>query len=332
MQSLRHLAAFIQAAERGSFAAASDALGLTASGVSKSVAALEADLGVRLLQRSGKGVLLTDEGQRFMQRAKAIEDEYRNAQREVRPAGAAITGRLRVVLHHAPCRISLTPRLVEFCEQYPGIDLQAAIVDGYTDLEKAGADMGVVSGVPPEAPGLVARRLSRGATWTCASAGYLARAGRPRHPNDLQEHRALLMVSSEGRINNAWRYIKDDEELEIAVRPTLILNDGPALSACAVADKGIVYFPAVAMQPYVARGALVRILEDWASPGVPIFALIAPGRRSLPQVRAFMTFLEQHYRDQQSHVQQQGMAAIDSARPAPRSRGPVTFPPSNARR
>lgn len=332
MQSLRHLAAFIQAAERGSFAAASDALGLTPSGVSKSVAALEADLGVRLLQRSGRGVLLTEEGQRFMQRAKSIEGEYVAAQREVRPAGAAITGRLRVVLHHAPCRIALTPKLIEFCEQYPGIDLQAAIVDGYTDLERAGADVGVVSGVPPQTPGLIARRLSRGATWTCASAGYLARMGRPRHPSDLLEHRTLLLVSSEGRINDTWRYVKDGEEHAITVKPVLTLNDGPALSACAVADKGVVYFPAVAMQTYVVRGALVRILEDWSSPGVPIFALIAPGRRSLPQVRAFMAFLEQFYRDQQGNVQQQGMAAIDSARPAPRSRGPVVFPPSPRRR
>ncbi len=304
MKHLSHLPAFVQAAETGSFAAAGEAMGLTGSAVSKSVAALEQELGVPLFLRSTRGITLSGDGRRFLARCRealALLDQAREhasaAQREVR-------GVLRVLMHPMPGRGRVAAALPELLQRHPRLEVQLVFYEGYPGLEAAGADLAVLVGDPaldalgsgPTAS-LVTLPLAHNPQWVCAAPAYLRRRGEPQEPEDLLRHDCIAIVAPTGQPFAQWRLAGPQRLSTVAVTPRLAFNDGPACRAAAVAGHGLVRLPQIALQDQVARGELVRVLPDWYSAASSLCVIYPAASRRVPRLRVFIAWLQQLFAD-----------------------------------
>ena len=171
---------------RGSFVKGAELLGLTASGVSRAISRLEVRLGVRLLDRTTRSVMLTDEGRRFYEEAKphlaAIEDAAVLAS----GAASAVRGRLKVDIDPFFLPLVLAGRLGDFCDRYPELSIEFVSTEHLGDLVSEGIDLAIRFGQPRFST-LVARKLIEAPILTVASPKYIARHGRPKHPSDLVE-------------------------------------------------------------------------------------------------------------------------------------------------
>lgn len=296
MNHLRSIGVFVRTAELGSLSAAANALGLTPSAVSKSVAALEKALKVRLLMRGSRGIALTEEGRRFFERCRAVVGDLEAAERELTQSRATPRGRLRVLLHTTPARFRILPQLPRFLRQYPDLEVEVAISPGARSIEAEGIDVGVFIGDPPDSS-VVARRVADLQFVTCASPAYLARHGTPRHPGELEGHNCIEYLRPDGRTRREWTFERGGESVSIAVRGNLSMNDGQALVDVAAAGNGIVHVIAMTAERQVATGALVALLPEWTSAAPPIHVVYARGTTQSPRVRAFVDFVTPLFAD-----------------------------------
>jgi DNA-binding transcriptional LysR family regulator len=276
--------------ESGNFARAAKALGLTSSGVSRAVARLEMRLGVRLFDRTPRAVTLTDEGRRFHAQIGPLLAAIEEAADEVVGAAAAVRGRLRVNVDPWFARWVLAPGLSEFLTQYPALTLELVIRDTLGDLVREGFDAAVRFG-EPEASGLIVRKLMETRILTCAAPAYLARCGRPQHPQDLVRHECLLFRDPLTDRPFPWEFHRGGEVIEVNVSGRLVVNDlATKLNACA-AGHGISQSLALGLDPLLECGELVQILSDWAEERFPLYAYF-PSRHLPPaKVRAFLEFV-----------------------------------------
>ena len=290
MEHLRSISIFVRTAELGSFAAASTALGLTPSAVSKSIAALERGLKVQLLVRTTQGARLSDEGARFYQRCKAIVSELEAAEREAATARETARGRLRVMLHVTPARYRILPELPRFLREHPDLQLEVVISPGAKSVEAEGIDVGVFIGDPPDSR-LVARRVADLKFVTCASRAYLAQYGTPSHPRDLVHHNCIEYLRPDGRTRKEWTFERGGETHAVEVGGNLCINDGQALVDLAAAGNGIAHVIAMTAERSIAAGVLVPVLPDWSSDAPPIYMLFARGNSQTLRVRKFVEFI-----------------------------------------
>jgi DNA-binding transcriptional LysR family regulator len=304
MNHLKHLPAFVQAAERGSFAAAGEALALTGSAVSKAVALLEAELGVPLFVRSTRGIALTGDGREFLSRCKAALSALDHARDSVSASNRRVRGRLRVLMHPMPGRGRVAAALPELLAQHPELDVQLVFYEGYPGLEAAGADLALVVGDPElgdtlagPAANLVVLPLANSPQWICASPGYVERRGSPQRPEDLLEHPCIAIVAPNGQPVTRWRLSGPDRRCVIDIRPLVTYNDGPACRAAAMAGHGIVRLPKIALDHEVSSRQLVRLLPDWYSATAGLNLVFPGSARRVPRVRAFIGFLQRLFAD-----------------------------------
>lgn len=316
MENLRSIGVFVRVIETGSFAAAANALALTPSAVSKSIAALERSLSVRLLTRSAHGVTLTDEGARFYARCRTIVAELQAAEREIDGARSMPRGRLRVALHTSPAHSHIMPSLPRFLNSYPEVHLEVTLVAGAMSLDAKDFDVGVFLGDPPDSR-LVARRIGERCFRTVAARSYLEQYGAPRTPQELTAHNCLLHVQPNGRAQNVWSFHKADQRCDVEVGGNLSINDGARIREMALIGVGIARLPSNNADPLLAaQGDLVSLLTDWASDAPPVQLMYARGRGALPKVRAFADFVTGLFEDSQAN-------GGSVARGVPRARWPM---------
>ncbi|MFN9774208.1 MAG: LysR family transcriptional regulator [Burkholderiales bacterium] len=316
MENLRSIGVFVRAAELRSFAAAATVLGLTPSAVSKSVAALERSLGVRLLARTARGVALTEDGARFHARCRTIVAELQAAERELAGTRSVARGRLRVALHSSPANSHIVPNLPTFLHAYPEIQLDVSIVAGAMSLEARNFDVAVFLGDPPDS-NLIAHRIAERRFCTVAARSYLERHGTPRTPQELTQHNCVVHVLPNGRVQDVWSYRKGDHHCEIRVQGNLSINDGSWMRGMALAGLGIARLPSNNADPLLAtRDDLVWLLSDWSSDAPPVHLMYARGRGASPKVRAFAEFVTALFRDSE-------MTRYPAGRDRPRASWPM---------
>jgi LysR family transcriptional regulator for bpeEF and oprC len=300
MENLRSIGVFVRVAELRSFAAAAAVLGLTPSAVSKSIAALERSLGVRLLSRTARGVSMTEEGARFHARCRTIVAELQAAERELAGTRGVARGRLRVALHSSPANSHIVPNLPGFLHRYPEIQLDVSIVAGALSLEAANFDVAVFLGDPPDS-NLVARRIAERRFLTVAARSYLDRHGTPRTPQELAAHNCVVHVLPNGRAQDVWSYRRGDEHCEIRVRGNLSIDDGSWMRGMALAGLGIARLPSNNAAPLLAtRDDLEWLLADWSSEAPPVHLMYPRGRGASAKVRAFAEFVTALFGDPES--------------------------------
>jgi len=277
--------------EAGNFARAAEMLGLTPSGVSRAVARLEARVGIRLFDRSSRNVSLTEEGLRFHARVMPLLADLDDAATEAAGAAAVVRGRLRVSVDPWFARMVVAPELQRFMARYPLLSVDFA-TSNYREEMMAGMDVAVRFG-PPDASSLIARKLLETRVLTVAAPAYLARHGKPRSPQDLVNHEALLFRDPQTGLPFAWEFKRGGKAIEVKVVSRLVLDDpSVAISAC-VAGQGIFQSLAIGLSPLLSSGELVQVLPDWSE---EVYSLHAyhPSRHLPPaKVRAFLDFIQE---------------------------------------
>lgn len=288
---LSGLNVFVAVVEAGSFARAAETLGLTQSGVSRSIQRLEERLGVRLLERTSKTMRLTDEGRHFHREVIPLLSRLEEAADDATRSSTAVRGRLRVNADPTFARVVLAPCIGRFLAAHPELHLDLVIRDQIGDLVADGFDAAVRFG-EPEPSTLIARRLLQVRVLTCASPAYLAQHGRPRTPRDLAKgHECLLFRDPTTGAPFPWEFHRGRKRISVPVTGRLIVNDALThLEACR-AGFGVAQIIELGSAAHLASGELVNLFPDWSDELFPLYAYY-PSRHFLPaKARAFLDFL-----------------------------------------
>lgn len=286
------MTAFVRSVQLGGFSAAARALSLTPSAVSKLVTRLEAELGVRLLNRTTRKLSLTPEGAVYLERARRIVADIEEAEAEVAAYRRRPKGLLRLNVLVAFGRRQVIPALPRFLERYPDIEIDLELSDRRADL-LAEADLAIRLGDLGDAP-LVARKICDVQRVICAAPSYLARRGTPRRPEDLLSHRCLS-VSGFPELRR-WPFETRQGRRVIEVSGNVTANGGEALLELAVLGVGIVRLLDFVSQPEIAKGTLQPLLLDsHAAEPIALHAVYAPGRHRSPKITAMAEFLLENF-------------------------------------
>jgi DNA-binding transcriptional LysR family regulator len=282
---------FVQAAETRSFVAAGRILGISASGVGKSVTRLEESLGVRLFHRSTRSVTLTAEGEMFVERARRILAEFDAAQAELSEASAVPKGRLRVGL--PMIGEPFLPVLVEFQRCYPEIELDLDFDNRKVDVIEEGYDAVVRSG-DVEDSRLTSRRLGSFRMLLVGAPAYFERCGKPVHPRELAEHACIqFRIPKTGKLQ-VWQLRRDADEVEAQLSTTVTCNTNEARLCFALEGLGIAYMSDFTVRNALNDGLLVTVLDEYTTDHNTFQLLWPSGRHITPKLRAFIDFISQH--------------------------------------
>ena len=275
--------------EGGSFVKAAALIGLTDSGVSRSISRLETRLGVRLLDRTTRSVTLTDEGRRFYEEVKPHLNAIEDAAIVAAGAVSAVRGRLRIDIDPFVLPLVLAGRLGLFCERYPELAIDFVTRERVGDLVSDGIDLAIRFGQPRLAT-LVSRKLIEAPILTLASPRYLERYGKPKHPSDLIHHRCLQFVDPYTGRPFDWEFIRKKEAIEVATSGPLTFTDPKSMLEECVAGTGIAQIIGWGIKELLATGKLIDLFPDWHGERFPLFAF-HPSRNHPPaKVRAFVEF------------------------------------------
>ena len=285
--AVNDLEAVLAIARKGSFRAAAVDLGLSATALSHAIGKLEADLGVRLFNRTTRSVSLTEAGRLFVEQVGPTLQDMRSALEGVRAHRATPSGTIRINAAPFAAREIMSPLVVEFLRRYPDMTIDIVTEGRLVDVVADGFDLGVrVAGLVPS--DMIAVPLGRPQRYAVVgSPGYFERHGKPRVPPDLLRHICIRVRLPDGGLFR-WRFEKDGEIAQLDVRGPIILDEG-SLARIAVRESiGIGFFLEQDVLADIASGDLIRILDDWTPPS-PGLCLYYPGRRNLSAgMKAFL--------------------------------------------
>lgn len=301
MDELLKIRTLVQVVEAGSFSAAARHTNVSISAIARQVKALEEDLGVRLLNRTTRHQALTEAGAIYYDRARSILQQVERARRDASSFQKEVKGLLRVTLRVSAGTAVIVPALPRFLERHPELVVNVTLSDERVDLVANGVDVAVWLGHLDDS-GVIARRLAQTRRVVCGSPEYFARYGEPRQPADLMSHNCILYTST--HYARFWRFTRDDERSEIPVRGSLESPDAPVLMSCALSGLGLVLVPDWMARRPIAEGRLRAVLGDYiASPNdydAALYAVYPHSRGLSPKARAFVDFLLELFRDQET--------------------------------
>ena len=297
MDRLATLSLFTRIVETGSFSRAAAGLDIPRPTATNAIKALETRLGVRLLERTTRQVRPTLDGQAFYDRCVHVLGELDDAEATLRQVASRPRGTLRVDLHGTHATQVVLPRINDFHDRYPDIALVVSSGDRLVDLVREGVDCVIRAGTPRDSS-LVARPLARMPQILCASPGYLARAGTPRHPSDLAEHQMVKFFSSAGAATSYPLTLRVDGEWRDFLLPGWVsVNDAENNVVCALQGCGIVQLPRFHVEAELRAGRLVEVLGEFASPALPLWAMYPYRTHLSPRVRVFVDWVRQLYEE-----------------------------------
>jgi DNA-binding transcriptional LysR family regulator len=284
--------AFAQAARRGSFAEAARDLGSSPSAVAKSVARLEAGLGVKLFHRTTRRVSLTDDGERLFRRCERVLAEVEDLQAEAAGVRAQPSGTLRIDLPITYGRRIVMPLLARMVHQHPALRLDVRLHDSYADVVREGLDVAVRVGALRDSS-LVARRIDSQQLIVVASPQYLDRHGTPGRIEDLARHSAILFRQPSSGRNRPWQLRQGRRQVELHPEHRAQVNDGEGMVAAAVASLGLAQIPDYMATDELARGVLVEVMATHRPAAMPISAVMPSSRLMPPRVKVLLETLEE---------------------------------------
>ncbi len=287
---------FCRAAEAGNLTQAAKLLNITKSVASRRLQALEAELGVRLLARTTRGVTLTDEGSRFFERCQRILEDLEDAAQAARGTEGRLIGRLRLAAPRALTDLRLAKAFSDFAKHHPDLTMEMNLTDERVDLTGGGYDVGLRVALDLTEASLVARKIARVPYAVVASPDYLKSRGRPSDPTDLVHHTAIFYSNLSA--SKQWTFEMPDGPLSVRVTGQVITNSGIMQTEAACAGLGISILPRFFVSEAIAAGRLEEVLSDCPHRPSHLYALY-PERRLLPQkVRAFIDYLADWFKGQ----------------------------------
>lgn len=289
---LNGMSVFAAVVDGGSFAAAGEALDMSPPGVSRAIARLEARLGIRLFNRTTRSVNLTDEGRRFHAQVLPLLAGLEEAATSAAQGATTVRGRLRVNMDPLFSRLMLGPRLGEFMDAHPQLELELVTRDQLGDIVADGFDLAIRFGEPPVS-GLVARKLLDTRILTVAAPSYLRRYGRPAMPQGLEGAAHVCIEFRDPATGRTfpWEFHRKQRKLVVKTAGRLIVNDTGTMHSACLAGYGVAQVMALGTERWLADGQLVELFPDWADERFPLYALY-PSRHHPPaKVRAFLDFV-----------------------------------------
>ena len=292
MDGFKQIQSFVDVATRGSLSAAARQEGVTPAVIGRRLDALEQRLGVRLVIRTTRHISLTFEGAAFLEDCQRILNDLANAEASVSLGGVKASGHIKVSAPAGFGRRHVAPVMRQFLEDHPEVTCTLDLSDRLVDLVNEGVDCAVRIGELADSS-LVPVRLGEMHRVIVASPAYLARAGMPRHPDDLLRHQCLSLTQQRG-----W-LLRDpaepDKSFALKLPGRFECNDGAVLHDWVLAGMGLAWRSMWEVGADLAAGRLVSVLDDYATPPVGIHAVF-PQRRHLPlRVRLLIDALKLAY-------------------------------------
>lgn len=287
MDRFGSMSAFVAVVDAGGFSAASRKLGIPLATVSRKVSELEDLLRVSLFNRSTRKITLTDSGRQFFETARRLLEELQEAERAASGEYQAPRGELIITAPIVFGRLHLTPIAVEFLKAYPEVEVRLLLSDQIADLIDEHIDLAVrISKLPDSS--MIAVRAGTIRTVVCASPGYLAKCGTPRHPRDLAAHDCITRTSLPAP--DAWPFRIGKSITDFAVRRRLAVTTAEAAIDASIADAGLTRVLCYQIVEAEKAGKLVKVLCDYEPEPVPL-SLVYAGARLMPlKLRAFIDY------------------------------------------
>jgi DNA-binding transcriptional LysR family regulator len=285
---LNEIVVFARVVAAGSFTTAAAQLGMPKSTVSRKVSELEERLGSRLLQRTTRKLSLTDVGRTYYDYCARIVAEIEEAERAVSSLQGTPRGLLRIT---APVNVSfLGPIVSEFLERYPEVQMEMFCTQRSVDLIEERYDLGIRAGALADST-LIARSLGTVRWFVVATPAYLEKHGRPRSPEELENHACVLFgAGASGTVVNLER---GDASVQISVSPRLFVSDMDVLHTAVTAGLGIGMLPGFQCVQDLRVRRLERVLGDWNVPATPVHVVYPSTRHVSPKVKTFIDHLQE---------------------------------------
>lgn len=316
MDKLRALEYFVAAAHARSFSKAARALEVTVPAMTRMVGELERRLGVRLLDRSNRGLGLTADGARYLDTCRPLLQQLARADEELagtaaRPLGTLVVGSPSYLSEHC-----LAPALHEFHSLHPEIELDLRTIDR-ADLPSGGVAEVLVLFGWPDSRDWVQRRIAQTRMLVCAAPEYWRRNGLPQSPRELEGHTCLVYRDAEGTALDLWTYERNGVRETAAVKGWLVSNHRDDIVRAVLDGAGIARFSDLTVQEHLRTGRLVPALADWESKeSPPVNLLFRPAHRRLPRVQLFAEFAAELFARLERERQPRPASRYPAERPA----------------
>ena len=296
MDRFQSMQLFTRIVELGSFTRAAEDLQLPRASVTLAVQDLEKRLGTRLLQRTTRHVSTTPDGQAYYERCQRLLADLEEAESAFGSALLKPRGKLRVDLQGTLARHFVLPRIGEFCERYPDVELEIGLGDRLVDLVREGVDC-VLRGGELRDSTMVARRVALLQQVTCASREYLRRHGTPTTVDALRGHQAVNFLSQRTGKPLPFDFLVDGVARSVQLKGPVAVSDADAYHACCAAHLGLIQVQRYHIAPRLADGSLCEVLADCRPAPMPVSVLYPHSRQLSPRVRVFVDWLAQVMQD-----------------------------------
>ncbi|HEY4970870.1 MAG TPA: LysR family transcriptional regulator [Steroidobacteraceae bacterium] len=290
MNKLQAMEVFVRVVEAGSLTRAAGSLKLPKATATTLIQQLEAELGVKLLNRTTRKVSVTADGAAYYPRCLAILAQVRETEESLGQRHASPSGRLRIEVPTLIARLVIVPALPSFFAQYPEIQLELGCSERRADLIEEGIDCAVWSGELEDST-LIARRLGQLYFGTCAAPSYLAAHGQPRHPDELTAHRCINHFSPRTGKIFEWVFAKNGVRIQTPLRGYIALDDENSYVAAAEAGLGVAQIPAFVLKEAMERGSLELLLGDWFAEPAPLNVVYPQNRHLSLKIRVFVDWV-----------------------------------------
>jgi DNA-binding transcriptional LysR family regulator len=288
MDRLQAIEVFVKIAELKSFSAAAAALDLSRTLVSERVRDLEAELGVRLLQRTTRRVALTESGAAFLERVRVGLSALEEAAAEASSLSVEPRGLLRINAALSFGFRHLAPAVGSFLQLHPNVRVELILDDRLVDLIEEDVDIAIRIGNLRSST-TIARKLASCRMLVCAAPAYVKRHGAPKRPSDLKDHACFSYSYLQD--GEDWKFARGREKIKVRIASRLRSNNGDAIAEAAASGAGIALQPDFIAGPLIKQGRLVEILPGWRAAEYGVYALYPPTQFMPAKSRAFLDYL-----------------------------------------
>jgi DNA-binding transcriptional LysR family regulator len=285
---------FIRLVELRSFTKVADELGIPRSSVTIAIQQLEARLGTRLLHRTTRQVSTTLDGDAYFLRCQRLVADLEETEEAFASTPTRLRGKLRVDLQGTLATHFLLPYIGEFCEAHPQLELEIGMGDRLVDLVREGIDCVLRAGEPKDSS-MVGRRVATLEQVTCASAGYIGKAGLPTTLDAFSRHRAINYATATGKVV-PFDFQVEGQRRSVHLKSTVTVSNAEAYVLCCQADLGFIQLPRYHVEAQLKAGTLVEVLPEFHPAPMPVTLLYPQHRQLSHRVRAFVDWVAERMR------------------------------------
>ncbi len=289
MDMFHAIEAFIKIVESGSITAAAAALDVSQPSMVRTLAALERDLGVRLLNRTTRRMSLTDEGRDYYERARQITAAVEDARQSLSARHASPRGRLRIASSVSFGRTFVAPVVAEFLGQHPDIHIELLLLDRVVDLIEEGMDVAVRVAKLPDSS-MIAHPVGEVRRVLVASPAFMKSIGAPKVPMDLKGQRCVSFSGVTSPMH--WDFFEGRKRIQVAVNSALVTNQVDAGVLACAAGVGYGLFNYYHVEAHLKAGTLTRLLKKYEGEPIPANIVYPSARHQSANVRAFVSFAQ----------------------------------------